>query len=79
MPTMEDIPEELRGMSSSDQELLALFVIDVGRYVRRQHGYRVKTGGITLRTKPDSVVDRVNAVACNNRRRALKLQYVISL
>ena len=75
VPTMEDIPDELLGMSSSEQALLSVFHIDVGKYERKKNGYRVKRGGITLRTKAEGVVDRINGVGCQARRRQLKRAY----
>ena len=75
VPTMEDIPDELRCKSSSEQALLSVFEIDVGKYERRKNGYHVKRGGITLRTKAEGVVDRINGVGCSVWRRQLKSAY----
>lgn len=73
VPRFSDIPEEVKSLSKADTVVLRPFDIHVGRYERRQHGYRVKTDSFRLSASKKSVIEKINAVEdCVRRERLMR-------
>lgn len=75
VPSIEQVPEPLRGLTSSDIRCLRLLDVHAGRYVHKQHGYRVRTLPFRISWSPLSVSQKISAIPDASRRQRLRRAY----
>lgn len=75
VPSIEQVPEPLRGLTSSDIRCLRLLDVHAGRYVHKQHGYRVRTSPFRISWSPLSVSQKISAIPDASRRQRLRRAY----
>ncbi len=75
IPEAIEFPEVLTSLNWKDNKVLSPFDIDCGRYVRKEHGYRQKTGIIRLTCSEFSVEQKILNVSDLCRREKLFQAY----
>ncbi|XP_078487881.1 uncharacterized protein LOC144745821 isoform X1 [Ciona intestinalis] len=74
-PNVSLWPDCLKGLTQKEHRLLSPFNIDCGQYCRKQHGYRIKTGGLRITKKATNVEQAIASVNNDQSRRKLHLAY----
>ena len=62
IPSLPQIPEELKILSKSEEDILRVYAFDTGKYQKQRHGSRVKTSAFSLEYRPDTVEERIGKV-----------------
>ena len=68
IPRFEDIPEELKKLTNSNIKALRAFELDCGMYKRYTHGYRARTGMITLKIPEKTVLQKIAEIDSERER-----------
>ena len=69
VPSVQDVPDKLRGLSVEIVEALRPFELDLGPYKRPIHGYREHTAMVRLLWSAESVEDKIAALATGRARK----------
>ena len=71
MPSLDDVPLLLRGLTEADVRVLRPLDIRCGKYRQMVHGYRQRTGPFRVTWSALSVCEKLDAVVDKHRRRKL--------
>ena len=75
VPQVDDVPLQLRNLSSADIRVLRPFEIHCGEYRRIVHGYRQRTGPFRVTWSALTVEEKISAIEDRVRRRKLRMVF----
>lgn len=75
VPKLDEIPNELLNLTSSDVRILRPFIVHTGDYERHKTGYRVKRGMFRLSPQQTTVIDNINAITDRTTRERCLIAY----
>lgn len=72
---IEDFPTLVLTCTQDDANLLRVFHVDLGEYIKHRYGYRQRSSPLSLEVRPTTVLHRINEIEDVRRKRRLHRVY----